>query len=258
MNKWIVVIITTLAVGSVQADRLEVIQLHNRTADEIIPIVHPIMKPGEAVTGSGFKLIVRASTGTVSEIKRILSQIDSGLKNLVVSVDQGGSFSGRQSVAGAEVRYGSNTGGAVSGYIGHGQLEARETTGQRIRVVEGYPAWINVGQTLVAPATVTTYDGAVIHGPVRHDIGTGFYVIPRVAGNRVNLEIGAYRESPAGSGPAIDVQSANTVVSGTLGEWIDIGGAVRSSTASGRGILSGTRSGTDRVDDIRVRVDITE
>ena len=54
------------------------------------------------------------------------------------------------------------------------------------------------------------------------------------------------------------MQSVNTVVTGSLGEWIDIGGAVNSEQRKRRGILSGARSGIDREHSVSVRVDIAE
>lgn len=253
-----VILISLLCSAGARADALEIIQLNNRSADEIIPIVSPLMKPGEALSGTGFKLILRASPGTVSEIRRILSQIDAGLKNLVVSVDHAGSARTEQAAAGAGVRYGTIEGGTVSGYVGHGQSTNQSIATQRIRVIEGQPAWINAGQVFLVPGTAYARGGVVVSGALQREAGTGFYVVPRVAGDRVNLEIASHRESLVGAGPTLDVQSANTVVTGAVGEWIDIGGIVQSGLAGQRGILSGAQSSGERTDNFRVRVDIAE
>ena len=258
MKNWLLVIITVLTATGVQADQIEVIQLRNRSAGEIIPFIRPVMKSGEALSGTGFKLILRASPETVREVRRILSQIDSGLKNLMISVGLAGFSRGEEKAAGGGVGYGTEKGGSVSGYIEHGESTDQSTGTQRIRVLEGQPAWINVGKTWVTPGVVYPPGGGVVYGPVRHDFGTGFYVVPRIVGNRVTLEISQYREKLSGTGPAIDVQSVNTVVTGSLGEWIDIGGAVQSEQRRRRGILSGARSGIDQEHSVSVRVDIAE
>ncbi len=246
MKNWLLVIITVLTATGVQAEQIEVIQLQNRSAAELIPFIRPVMKSGEAVSGTGFKLILRASPETVGEVRQILSQIDSGLKNLVISVGLAGSSRGEESAAGGGVRYGAEKGGSVSGYIEHGESTDQSTGTQRIRVLEGQPAWIYAGKTLVTPGAVYSPGGGVVYGPVRHDFG------------RVNLEISQHRETLSGTGPAIDVQSVNTVVTGSLGEWIDIGGAVQSEQRRRRGILSGARSGIDQEHSVSVRVDIAE
>lgn len=258
MNLWFAVIITLLCSTSASADALEVIQLTNRPADEIIPIISPVMKPGEALSGSGFKLILRASPATVGEIRRILSQIDSGLRNLLVSVGHSGTASEEQTAAGAGMRYGTNEGGAVAVYIGHGQSADQSAATQRVRVIEGQPAWISAGQALTLPGAVYSHGGVVVSGSSQRNVGTGFYVVPRISGDRVNLEISSYRESLVGPGPTLDLQSANTLVSGALGEWIDIGGIVQSGQTDRSGILSGAQSREQRTDNIRIRVDIEE
>lgn len=56
------------------------------------------------------------------------------------------------------------------------------------------------------------------------DVTTGFYVRPRVSGDRVTLEIGPQRDLLSRQSPgSVDVQSMATTVSGRLGEWMDVG-----------------------------------
>ncbi len=75
---------------------------------------------------------------------------------------------------------------------------------------------------------VITRDG---HGALRQytefgyqQLGTGFYVRPRVHGEQVTVEINPsrQRESLEGRGQ-ITTQSLHTTVSGRLGEWLAIG-----------------------------------
>jgi hypothetical protein len=57
------------------------------------------------------------------------------------------------------------------------------------------------------------------------DVDSGFYVTPRVSGDRVTLEISSANDrvvNPATG--ASSIQRVQTVVSGRLGEWIEIGG----------------------------------
>lgn len=244
--------------SSALADKIEVIELHNRPVEEIISLVGPMIKPGEAISGTGYKLILRASPETVVEVRRMLEQIDTGLQNLMISVRQGDEIRSEQSEAALNALYGSQTGGAISGRIDHGQVYDRSQVGQRVRVLEGGVAYIHTGRDIYSPS-ITPYgrDGAG-YGVIRHSVGSGFYVAPRVNGNQVQLEISPYWDRISGHGNTVDTQSASTVASGRLGEWIHIGGAGQARQVQQRGILSGARSNTTRQSGIYVKVEAAD
>ncbi|MGH8751996.1 MAG: hypothetical protein ACREUV_09870, partial [Burkholderiales bacterium] len=69
----------------------------------------------------------------------------------------------------------------------------------------------------------------VIQGTQLRDVSSGFYVRPRVSGEQVTLEVSPQRES-LGPGGNINTQRISSVVSGRLGEWMELGGVVRNST----------------------------
>ena len=65
------------------------------------------------------------------------------------------------------------------------------------------------------------------------DANTGFYVTPRVSGDRVTLEISTARDRLRNPNTgAISVQHVGTTVSGQLGEWMEIGGSMQSADRS--------------------------
>ncbi|HSB49319.1 MAG TPA: hypothetical protein VLD15_07380, partial [Burkholderiales bacterium] len=78
------------------------------------------------------------------------------------------------------------------------------------------------------------------------DAASGVYVRPRVAGDRVTVDVSAQRESLS-SQPhrGVNVQGVVTTVSGRLGEWIEIGGIGRETRAE-RSELLGRSSATAR------------
>ena len=41
-----------------QNDPLQIIDLKNRPADEIIPVIKPMLKPNDAITGTGYQLFL--------------------------------------------------------------------------------------------------------------------------------------------------------------------------------------------------------
>ncbi|PWT71635.1 MAG: secretin, partial [Proteobacteria bacterium] len=86
---------------------------------------------------------------------------------------------------------------------------------------------------------------------------TGFYVTPRVNGDRVTLEVSTSRDrlrNPATG--AISVQHVGTVVSGRLGEWIEIGGSDQRMDRTQSEILA--RSRDARSDSRRVLLMVEE
>jgi hypothetical protein len=91
------------------------------------------------------------------------------------------------------------------------------------------------------------------------NVASGFYVVPRVSGERVFLDIAPQRAVPGQQGPgSANVQQIVTTASGRLGEWFQLGGVDQSAAGSQSGLLygaSGTRSGSSsvwvRVDEIR-------
>lgn len=66
---------------------------------------------------------------------------------------------------------------------------------------------------------------------------TGFMVKPRVSGDLVTVEIRGGRDQFTDTLPgATDTQRFDTVISGRLGEWIELGGTTRSSRIDANGI----------------------
>jgi len=85
--------------------------------------------------------------------------------------------------------------------------------------------------------------GRVVESTEYRDVDTGFYVLPRVSGERVTLDIASQREALIARRPgAVDVQRATTTVSGRLGEWIEVAGSSEE-RSSERDVLLGRAGG---------------
>jgi len=243
--KSLLVLLFFMLANPAAAQPIQVIELNNRSADEMIPILAPLLKAGEAISGTGYKLILRASPGSVAEVRKILSQLDQSLSNLLISVRQGEALGAERSAAAGAIRYDSETGGAAAGTIRHDRLAEDREGVQRVRVLEGNPAFIHTGVALFQPDVVQSYGGTTVVYGGQRDVGTGFYVLPRLSGTRVNLEISPYREVLTGIGLTADVRRTSTIVSGQLGEWIFVGGTSQGGTATQSGILSRANTSTD-------------
>ena len=131
---------------------------------------------------------------------------------------------------------------------------------QTVQVLEGNDAFIRTGQS--APVSEHTGDPNSARNPDHpgHDFvdaDTGFYVTPRVNGDRVTLEISTARDRLRNPNTgATSIQRVSTVVSGRLGEWIEIGGSSETVERSQSQTL--TRSRDARSDERRVMLKVDE
>lgn len=245
-----------LAGASARAQEVEVFALRHRTADQVIPVLQPLVEPGGAITGMQNQIILRASRRNIEQVRQALAALDTVPRRLMISVrqDAAGSVSQRAgSVSGSIGTQGSN----VDVRVRDSAASGAERVDQQVQSLEGSPAFISVGQSVpVQTGTVTqTPWGSVVQGGTTiQNASTGFFVVPRVAGDRVTLEISTQRDRAMGGG-AVRTQGVGTVASGRLGEWIELGGVAESGAVDQRGLLSGSRTvgGSNR--SVFVRVD---
>jgi type II secretory pathway component GspD/PulD (secretin) len=210
---------------------IEVITLRHRTADQVIPVLQPLLEPGGALSGQAYQLIVRTSPGNLAQLRDVLAAIDRPARRLMISVRFDSVQDNARSRADADVRI-SNRGASADVRVLDSRSAQDERVDQRLQVLEGGQAHISTGE-------------ARLYG----EAATGFMVAPRVSGSNVTLDIHAQQEAFAQRG-AIRGQQASSTVSGRLGEWIELGGASSSAMGSGTGTLSsrqGARSSDRRV-----------
>lgn len=255
-----------LDVRSVRAE-VEVIPLHHRTVDQVLPVLRPLLEPGGALSGMNNQLIIRAGAANIADLKRVLVSIDTPVRRLLISVRQDLAVRGERHEAGVSGTVGGSSGRVVIGgdrrpgvgiNLGDTRLVNDEQLVHQVQTLEGSPALVNLGQTVNVPvrSVTTTPFGTVIQdGVVQRDANTGVQVIARFAGDRVALEIAPQREVP-GPGGTIQSQRMVTTASGRLGEWFELGGLSQQSGSQSSGILSTTRS--ERGEGRRVWVKVDE
>lgn len=255
---------------------LEVIPLRHRTVEEVIPVLQPMLVRDATISGMRGQLIVRTTPANLDEVRRILATLDVAARRLQISV--------AQEMAGDGRRRGAEISGSVrvdeelrlsvpgSGPSSREGIEARvfdrrSTENvrvlQTVQVLEGRSAYVSTGQSL--PQRGRTVTRSVVGGRVVEQVvegvdyrsaDTGFYVTPRVSGDRVTLEVSAQREAPARRSGAVDVQRVGASVSGRLGEWLEIA-AVSEERSSERDVLLG-RAAASRVESRSVLLKVEE
>jgi type II secretory pathway component GspD/PulD (secretin) len=242
-----------------QNDPLQIIDLKNRPADEIIPVIKPMLKPDDAITGTGFQLFLRTDAKTLEEVTRLLQVMDKAPRNLVIKVRNNLDSESNSTDFNAAGNY--EIGDDVRVVVGDRPPKDKGTkvrinsnrnstdrnTEHMIRVIEGGQAFITAGE--IRPyehRTIITHNhGVSVYDSVDYqDITSGFYVTPRLTGNNsVSLQVQPhYRSINEERAGTIDVQESDTTVEARLGEWIQIGGIDTDASSKDSGILNTSRS----------------
>jgi type II secretory pathway component GspD/PulD (secretin) len=253
---------------------LEVIALKYRTAEQVIPVLRPLLDPRGSLSGMQNQLIIRTTPANLAELKQVLATLDAMPRRLLITVRQDAvldrdrtraEVSGRVSAGDATVAVpgsGRPGGGVVEVQRGDDVIRGRidstrsldsDRNTQTLQVLEGNSAFIRIGQSVPLPQRQvirTIVNGQIVERIVStteyRDVMTGFYALPRLAGDRVMLEISPQHDTlprpeqnlPRGS---INVQSAATTVSGRLGEWMEIGGLAQGISTQQSVTLGSTR-----------------
>jgi len=220
---------------------LEVISLRHRTAEQVIPVLRPLLEPGGVLSGQSGTLIVRTSPENLAQIRAALDAIDRPLRRLVISVRFDNAQQSARSGIETDARI-SNRGSGASVRIEDTRSARGEQVDQRVQVLEGGRALIASGESrpLRQRQVIRSPGGAIVtDSTVVQDAATGFEVVPRLSGGNVFLEIAPQREHfvPGNSG-AIRSERVVSTVSGRLGDWIELGGAGSTSARAESGILS--------------------
>jgi len=286
MRRLVLIVLLLMPMLSHAAEKqvLEVISLGYRQADDVIPMLRPLLAPGGTITGTKNQLVVRTTRANMAELKQVLAAVDSAPRRLMISVRQSSGMDTSRDAASVQgsVDVGTNarvtvpgrpgtTGDPgvsvqsgrtrVEGNVVSSQSARNDQLTQSVQVLEGNPAFIRTGQSAIVPNTqiIDTLTGRQIiqGGGQTVEANTGFYATPRVNGDRVTLEIGTSRERlrnlETGS---VSGQHVSTVVSGRLGEWIEIGGITQSVEQEQGEVLA--RSRDARRHDSRVMLKVEE
>jgi len=222
------------------SQQLEVIDLHNRTAAEVLPVLQPLVESGGALTGQDYKLFARVSKANLAQLRQALASIDRQPRSLLISVRN----ATRQDIEREQV--------GIAAQVGQKQVDQRrgsvsvlatESGSTRqgegvasVRVLEGNAASIANGQSMPVVTSVLARGGSrpLVAGTLEYrQLSSGYVVTPRGNGESVTLQIDQQSQR-AGERGGIATQSLSTQASGPLGAWIELGGVTESgSTTSG-------------------------
>ncbi|TVO75932.1 MAG: hypothetical protein FHK78_10695 [Sedimenticola selenatireducens] len=257
--------------SSVIADYpLEIIQLQSRPTAEMIPILRPFIDKDGSIAGMNDQLIIRTSPANLVEIRKVIQRLDHPPRRLMISVRQatGHQLNQRRTQADINLVVGKHAKVVVGNpgndntvryQIRDSQTKSNLDATHRLQVLEGHSAFITTGQSVPVPEQTTTINNNTIHQQITtryKNVTSGFYVIPRLNGEQVTLEISPHMIRPGNRQENYDIQQAQTMVSGKLGEWIAIGGINQQVRQANQGLLRETQ--TNNRDDRSIELLVEE
>lgn len=263
---------------------VEVLPLKYRKSEQVIPVLQPLLGRDSSISGFQNQLVIRATPAELAQLKRVLADIDTAPKRLLITVRQDadmdrdrreaelsgsiGNQNARITVPGSGAQGGGNVvlregDDRLRGRVVDSQRSSSSSTQQSIQVLEGYSAFIRVGESrpLRSRQVVRTVVNGqiidrVVEGTDYRDATTGFSVVPRIQGNIVTLDIDPQRETfDESRRGAVNVQRVVTTVSGRLGEWMDLGGISESRSDAQSTLLGRSSTGSSERRGVQVKVE---
>jgi type II secretory pathway component GspD/PulD (secretin) len=256
----------------------EIIELRYRMADELLPVLRPLVEPEGTISSTQNKLIVRAPRENMRELRKLVSQLDTVPRQLLVTVHQGGSSDSTTRAVGVagKGKFGDATvdvpssvdpslpGIGVAGSKGGVELRggqrdthASNNGDQQLRVMDGREAVIYVGQAVPYTTKSVGPGGSVTVNTQLREVLTGFVVRPRLQGDQVTLDVSPQQESlDEGQGGAINVSRLSTSITGRLGEWIDLGAVTQQTTTENRRNFSRSTTDSESSQQVLIKVEV--
>ncbi|MBX9903575.1 MAG: hypothetical protein K2Y31_04410 [Burkholderiales bacterium] len=270
--------------ATVAQTTVEVLPLKYRKSEQVIPVLQQLLGRDSSISGFQNQLVIRATPAELAQLKRVLADIDTMPKRLLITVRQDadldrarreaelsgsiGNDNARITVPGSGSREGGNVvfrdgDDRLRGRVVDTQRSSSSSTSQTIQVLEGNSAFINVGESRPVRSRQvvrTVINGQivdrVVEGTEYRSANTGFSVVPRVQGNLVTLDIDPQREVfEEGRRGAVNVQRVVTTVSGRLGEWMDLGGVNESRSDNQSQLLGRSNTGSSERRGVQVKVE---
>lgn len=259
-------------------------------AQVLIPSIAPLYADQAKFTAKNNLLIVKASTPILNEIAQLLEELDKPLHNLLIEVSsslEGDSDYQQDSIEGRikmgddavirsrapntdnpniTVRYGKNGSVIKSTHTRRNSSQSNPDT-FRVRTLEGNWAFIQTGQKV----PYYTSEQPDLRSASRRyyprgqntvelvDVTSGFEVFPTLNGEQVTLKVRPKNQSMNRQYPdRINTRSVDTIVTGQLGQWIFLGGAINKINEQNNATFHSTKRYTDLNTNYRIKVNIVE
>lgn len=219
---------TSVVVAETKAPVMEmvVIPLKHRSAEDAVALLKPFMHPEGVISGTGYTLVIRSTAQNITDLKDILTDFDTEMKRLQISVSFDRQLVLQDMQADASV---AATNGDVSAQATVHETRSRQGVAgvQRVQVLQGQWANIRTGKKFPIAQRQTNPDGTVTETISYQHVSTGFQVFPQIADKTAILKIRPFHSDMSRQGGGeIQTQSLETTVSAPLGKWVELGGII--------------------------------
>ena len=266
------------------AEAVRVIELKQRPAAEILPLIQPLLGPGEAASATDYRLLLRVSDARLREIEGIVAQLDAAARGLLITVWQvpeadaqrrlrqlslqAGTNGARVTttapavpVPGPSVRR-SDADGSARYRTQRGETDLAEERMQVLRTQEGGHAYVRIGQSVPYIESIIRLSGERlrdVRAATLQDVTAGFDVVARVRGEEAVLAITPKLHSLAN--PDIDRARLTDVATNAtvkLGAWSDLGSVLRQASAVSNTVLDSAAVGTGERYTLLIKLELAD
>jgi len=265
--KILVLILCLFSFSAAAETEFKIITLQHRFANDLLPIISPMVGENGTATGMDNQLILRASPERMREIEATVAKLDAAKANRKITVNTSNSVQTRQerTEASGKVKVGKVTVGndrRAPPNSGNVELErnardAQQNSSQFINVLDGERAFIRVGHIVPFTqewVTITRRYVQIERTTDWQEISTGFAVRPRTVGNQVELAV-TPRIARLNQQGFIDFEELTTTLRVTLGDWVDIGATMQQNDEVSRKILGIQNLSSQQKNSLTIKVD---
>ena len=266
MRRLLTFVLLILACSSANAQtEFKMITLQHRFAQDLLPIVQPMVGGDGNASAIDNHLLIRAAPERMAAIEQVVATLDVSRKNVHITVSHDDisqsqrnrvGVTGRGRVGNVEVQLPQGARDGVRLDIDSGSNSASQQGSEFVTVLDGERAFIRVGQSV--PFTqqwvqLTQRYPSVQQSTEFRDITTGFAVRPRYIGDQLELEI-TPRIARLNNAGFIDFEELSTIVRVAPGQWFDLGGNMQSRDEVSRAILSQQQGADGRATRLMIKV----
>ena len=267
MMKKLLFILLLISCAAFAETEFKIITLQHRFASDLLPIIEPMVGADGTATGMNNQLILRAQPARMREIEEVVTKLDAARVNRKITVNTSNNLQSQQERVEAkgatkvgkvtvsnDRRAKPNTGRVE---VENSSSNSSQNSNQFINVLDGERAFIRVGQIVPFTqewVTITRRYVQVDRFTDWHEISTGFAVRPRTVGNNVELEI-TPRIARLNNQGFIDFEELTTIMRVSLGNWVDIGGAMQQNDEVSRKILGLQSTSSQQNSSLSIKVE---
>ena len=243
------------------AGNFEIINLKHRPANEIIPIIEPLVSDEGRITGDQYVLFIETDAANLEQIKQVIATLDTKIHQLKLSVLYADkkTLARMQANLNVDVQIGDSKKIQADGKIISTNRNKDIENIHTVMVTEGLWADLQTGFNVPVRTRISNPNGTVTENYTYHQVKAGFKIQPQLNGNNIKLNITTKqaRRSTEYAGQ-IETYEVSTTVSGKLNQWIALGGIANETASQQSGISFSTSRQEQNKHQVYVKVELVK